>query len=315
MVYCESVVLLGTTNDISAHIPRYIPGVIRQSTASTTSNSLVLVGTGDPRSLFVQEYLWSADEKVQAAWHQWTAPVDIACTWFVRDTVFVGLVIDDLFYIAAIEPQAGETVLGARRPFSDLYYGITVTDGQFSVPQHMRTAILAGSELLVTYQTGSTAGEWVGVQDMNTTTWVGTVVRNVPDGNYWAGLRYMSAVSPTPPLLRDRNGVVIGTGTVSLIRWELTMQNVGEFKALIQRNSEVLENGTYSGLTYSSGDLLPNLPLQAQSAHVVIPVRAVAQYTSSTFFTDGEHDLGVLTAEFVLQYHQTRRRGLVGSGG
>lgn len=297
-----------TTNDVSAHIPRYIPGTVRQATASTTSNSLVLVTNGDTRSLFIQEYLWSADEKVQAAWHQWTAPTDIACTWFVRDTVYVGLVIDSQLYIVSVEPQAGDTVGGFRRPYSDLYSTVTVTDSEFTVPSGLRTAILEGKELLVTYANGTLAGEWVGIDDINTTTWVATVVRNVPNGTYMAGLRYRSAISPTPPLIRDRNGVVIGTGTAVLIRWELSMQNTGSFEALIQRNSEVLEDGTYNGLTYSSEDLLPNTPLRAQVAHVVVPVRAVSQDTVSTFSTDGEHDLGILTCEYVMQFHQTRRR-------
>lgn len=297
-----------TTNDISAHIPRYIPGVVRQATASTTSNSLVLVATGDPRSLFVQEYLWSADEKVQSAWHQWSAPADIACTWFVRDTVFVGLVIDNALVIVSVEPQAGDTVNGLRRPFSDLYSAVSVVAEQFILPPALRTAVTNGAELLVTYGTGALAGEWVGVQSINQSTWVVTVVRNVPDGQYQVGLRYRSAISPTPPLMRDRNGLVIGTGSTVLIRWELSMQNVGSFEALIQRNSEVLEDGTYNGLTYSSEDLLPNSPLRAQNARVVIPVRAPAQETASTFSTDSEHDLGLLTCEFVMQFHQTRRR-------
>lgn len=297
-----------TTNDISAHIPKYIPGVVRQATASTTSNSLALVATGDARSVFVQEYLWSADEKKQAAWHQWTSPVDVACTWFVRDTVFIGVVIDGSFYVTNIEPQAGDIVNGLYRPFSDLYSAVTVTDSTFVVPIALRPSILAGKEMLVTYTTGTLSGEWVGIENVNTTTWVATTVRNIPNGTYFAGLRYTSAVSPTPPLLRDSKGVVIGTGTANLIRWELSMQNVGSFNALIQRNSEVLEDGTYNGLLYSSEDLLPNMPTRAATARVIIPVRAVSQDTISTFSTDSEHDMGILTCEFVMQFHQTRRR-------
>lgn len=297
-----------TTNDVSAHIPRYIPGIIRQATASTTSNSLVLVGTGDTRSMFVQDYLWSADEKKQAAWHQWTSHADIACTWFVRDAVLAGLVIDGKLTIISVEPQAGDTINGLRRPFSDLYSPVSITSQAFTVPEFLRPAILAGSQLLVTYGTGTLAGEWVGIDNVNTSNWVATTVRNIPDGQYMAGLRYRSAIAPTPPLLRDANGVVIGTSTAVLIRWELSMENVGTFEALIQRNSEVLEDGTYSGLTYASEDLFPNAPLRVQTAHVVVPVRAVAQDTTSTFSTDGEHDLGLLTCEFVMQFHQTRRR-------
>lgn len=297
-----------TTNDISAHIPRYIPGEIRQATSSTTSNSLALVATGDPRSLFIQEYLWSDDKKAQAAWHQWTSPLDIACTWFVRDTVFVGVVDGPAFYVVSIEPEAGDTVDGLRRPFSDLYTSVSISNETFTVPVHLRSAYLAGHQLLVTYATGTLAGEWVGVVSVDTGTWLATVVRNTPNGNYMVGLRYMSAISPSPPLIRDKNEVVIGTSNATLIRWELSMQNVGKFTALIQRNSELLSDGTYNGLTYSSEDLLPNTPTRAQTARVVIPVRAVAQDTVSTFSTDGEHDLGLLTCEYVMQFHLTRRR-------
>lgn len=297
-----------TTNDISAHIPRYIPGTVRQATASTTSNSLALVGSGDARSLFMQDYLWSADEKIQAAWHQWTSPADIACTWFVRDTVFIGLVVGGNLCVVSVEPQSGDTINGMRRPFSDLYSEVAITSGTFTVPAVLRPAVLEGRVLLCTYGSGATAGEWVGLDDVNTTTWIATTVRNVPNGQYMVGVRYLSALAPTPPLIRDRNGVVIGTGVATLIRWELSMQNVGSFEARIQRNSEVLEDGTYNGLTYSSEDLLPNTPLRAQVARVIVPVRAIAQDTVSTFSTDGEHDLGILTAEFVMQFHTTRRR-------
>lgn len=297
-----------TTNDVSAHIPRYMPGIIRQATASTTSNSVVLLATNDPRGVYVQEYLWSGDEKVQSAWHRWSAPCDVVCTWFVRDTVFIGLFVDNVLIVVSVEPQAGDTVGGVRRPFSDLYSPVTVTSLSFTVPFELRPFVLDGVDLFVTYGTGSLAGEWGGVVEVNTGTWVATLPRNVPNGTYMVGLRYTSAISPTPPLLRDRNGVVIGTGTATLIRWELSMQNTGEFTAYIQRNSEVLEDGTYNGLLYSSEDLVPNSPLRAKTSRVVVPVRAVAQDTTSTFSTDGEHDLGILTCEFVMQFHQTRRR-------
>lgn len=297
-----------TTNDGSAHIPRYMPGTIRQATASTTNNSVVCVADGDARTIFVQNYLWSGDEKAQAAWHSWTTPYDVVCTWFVRDTVYVGLMIDSMLTIVSIEPQAGATINGNARPFSDVYSTVTVVGGMFTVPQQLRAAYTAGVPLLLTYATGTAAGDRVGIDNLNTTTWQGQVVRNVPDGTYMLGLRYRSALSPTPPLIRDRNGVVIGTNASTLIRWELSMRNTGDFTALIQRNDETVSSGAYSGLLYSSQDLVPNEPVYAQDSKVVIPVRISSQSAVSTFYTDADHDLGVLTAEWVMQYHTRRRR-------
>lgn len=296
-----------TTNDVTAHIPRYMPGSIRQATASTTSNSLVLVSDGDPHALYVYQYLWGNDEKIQAAWHSWIAPYEVVCTWFVRDTVYVGMRVDGKLLVCSMEIQAGNTVNGLRRPFSDVFQQITVTDGEFTVPSVLRSAITDGYQPMLTYSDGPLAGEAVGF-DLDTGTWVGTVVRNVDDGVYMLGLKFRSTLTPTPPLMRDQNGVVIGTSTVALIRYEASMKNTGEFNVIVQRNDIVTAEGTYSGLLYSSEDLAPGQPLFAEDSKVIIPVRLNANVASVSMFTEEEHDLGVLTLEHVMQYHPRRRR-------
>lgn len=297
-----------TTNDSTAHLPRYMPGTVRQATASTTSNSLVLVCDGDARTLFLQEYIWDSEKKIQAAWHNWTSPADIVCTWFVRDTVYVGLMVSGYLVIVTIDSQAGDTVDGLHRPFSDVFQSVTVASGQFSVPVSIRQSHLTdGIPLQLTYATGTTAGEAVGFT-VDTGTWLGTVVRNVPDGTYIIGLKYMSALSPTPPLIRDKDGVVIGTGAAILIRYEFTTKNTGSFDVVVQRNNEVVSNGTYSALTYSAQDLIPNGPLFAETGRVIVPVRINSNDANVTMYADDDHDLGVLTAEWVMQYHQRRRR-------
>lgn len=296
-----------TTNDVTAHIPRYMPGSIRQATASTTSNSLVLVADGDARSLFVHEYLWSGDEKLQSAWHNWTSPYDIVCTWFVRDTIYVALLVNGSLAITTIDSQAGDTANGLYRPFSDVFVGVSVVDGEFTVPAVLRTGYTAGAELQLTYTSGTAAGEAVGF-DIDTGTWVGTVVRNVPDGTYFLGFKYRSTLSPTPPLLRDQNGVVIGTAGTSLIRYEASLKNTGAFNVVVQRHDEITSEGVYSGLTYSSQDLIPGGPLYAKSSRVIIPVRLNPDASSVIMYAEDDHDLGVLTLEHVMQYHPRRRR-------
>lgn len=296
-----------TTNDVTAHIPKYMPGTVRQATASTTSNSMVLVCDGDARTLFMQEYLWSGDEKVQSSWHSWSAPSDIVCTWFVRDTIYIGLLVNSALVIVSVDSQAGDTVNGQKRPFSDLFQVVTVTAGTFTVPDHLREQYMAGTALQLTYATGTAAGEAVGIS-VNTSSWVGTVVRNVPDGPYMIGLKYLSVLSPTPPLIRDKDNVVIGTGAAILIRYELTLKNTGDFDVVVQRNKEVISDGTYSALTYSSQDLILDAPLFIESGRVVIPVRINSNDAQVTLYAGDDHDLGVLTVEWVMQYHQRRRR-------
>ncbi|QFP93635.1 tail tubular protein [Pectobacterium phage CX5-1] len=297
-----------TSNDVTAHIPRYMPGSIRSITASTTSNSSVLLCTGDDRSLFVQDYLWSGDEKVQSAWHQWGVPYPIVCAWFVRDRVCLGMRDGTSIVVGTIEPQAGTTYLSYTRPFSDLYSLVTVSGGLTTVPQHLRGAYLSGAELFLTFADTSKGGMWVGIDSVDTGTWQVQTVRNVPDGQYFLGVRYMSVLTPTPPLVRDANGVVIGTSRTLLVRYELTLKDSGEFHAVVADSSRVLTDGTYSSLVYSNVELLPDEPTSATLGRVVIPVRAQAQETVATFEADSDTDLCILDIEYVLQYRARRKR-------
>ncbi|QHJ80534.1 MAG: hypothetical protein [Bacteriophage sp.] len=297
-----------TSNDVTAHIPRYIPGSIRSITASTTSNSSVFLCTGDNLSVFIQDYLWSGDEKVQSAWHQWSVPYPIVCAWFVRDRVYLGMRNGTSIVVGTVEPQAGTTYQTYVRPFSDLFSLVQVVNGTFTLPVHLRNAYSANAELLLTFADGSMGGMWAGIDSVNTSTWQVNTVRNVPNGNYFIGLRYMSVLAPTPPLVRDSNGVVIGTSRSLLVRYELTLKDSGEFHAVITDSSRTLTDGTYSSLVYSNVELMPNEPTDASLGRAIIPVRAQAQDTVATFESNTDTDLCILDIEYVLQYRARRKR-------
>lgn len=296
-----------TTNDATQHIPRYIGGDVRQATSSTTAGSIALVGSGNSREVFVQDYIWSADAKVQAAWHRWTLPLDVTCVWFVRDTVYLGLVDDGNLYVVSVEPQAEDTFDGGIwRPFSDLYTAVTVTNESFTVPVHLRNALSAGEGLL-TFGTGDASGEAVGFSlspDFST----GTAVRNTPDGTYVLGVRFESVMSPTPPFVRDENGTVIGSVRTLLTRWEVTVEDTGVIMGDVYHSGTQLSSEKYSALRWSSTELLPGFPETVGSGRIIIPVRANAQETRTVLRTDGPHDMRILSMEYVIQYNPRRRR-------
>lgn len=295
-----------TSNDITSHIPRYLPGRVRSITASTTTNSALFMCTGDDRSVFVQNYLWSGDEKVQSAWHQWVLPAPIATVWFVRDRIYIGLVVDNTILVTTIEPQAGETFNGMKRPFSDVYTNVNILNGQFILPPYLRSTYKSGlGELRV--QSG-TVRMWCGIESVNTSTWVVQMVRNVPDGAYFVGFKFDSVLTPTPPLMRDQNGVVIGTSKSMLVRYELTVQDTGAFDIEVLDTSREIQDGEFSGLLYSSIDLLPDKALETSMGKIIVPVRALAQNTVTTFRCDRETDMRILDIEYVTQYRALRRR-------
>lgn len=297
-----------TSNDITAHIPRYLPGRIRSIVSSTTGNSSAFLCTGDNKGLFIQDYLWSGDEKVQSAWHQWSLPYPVVCTWFVRDRIYIGLRDGTALLIVTVEPQAGASIGPYVRPFSDVYIRVTITDRKFVLPTRLRNAIASGDRLFITFADTSMGGMWVGYESIDPSTFVVTTVRGIPNGEYFVGIRYTSVLSPTPPVIKDANGVVIGTSRTLLTRYELTLKDSGEFHAVITDSSRTLTDGNYSSLVYSSTELLPNNPTNATLGRAIIPVRAQVQDTVALFEADADSDLCILDIEYVLQYRARRQR-------
>jgi hypothetical protein len=232
-------------------------------------------------------------------------PAPVSTAWFVRDRIYLGLAVDNTIMVVTIEPQAGERWTGLMRPFSDMYRVVTITNGSFVLPTTLRSTYGAGEQLRV--QSGSDR-MWAGIENIDTSTWVVTMVRNVPDGQYLVGFKFSSVLTPTPPLMRDQNGTVIGTSKSMLVRYELTVQNTGAFDIEVLDTSREIQDGEFSGLLYSSNDLVPDKALETTMGKIIVPVRALAQNTVTTFSCDRETDMRILDIEYVTQYRALRRR-------
>lgn len=60
--------------DVTGHIPQYIPGTIIKMAASSHEDILVALTDADPKALYVYKYYWSGGQKLQSSWSRWTFP-------------------------------------------------------------------------------------------------------------------------------------------------------------------------------------------------------------------------------------------------
>ncbi len=60
--------------DVTGHVPQYIPGSIMHMASSTHEDILLVQADGDPTSLYVYKYYWANEQKLQASWSKWTFP-------------------------------------------------------------------------------------------------------------------------------------------------------------------------------------------------------------------------------------------------
>ena len=94
-------------NDITGHVPAYIPKGIFKFAASTVEDVLVCLTTGEPSSMFVYKYFFSGQDKLQSAWFK--------CTFGTGTKVLNVTFIETIAYLAV---QRSDGVYLERMDFS-----------------------------------------------------------------------------------------------------------------------------------------------------------------------------------------------------
>lgn len=297
------------SQDATQHIPKYMGGRCRFSVSSSVANMALFASTLDKRTLVVHEYSWDGDDKVQQAWHKWTFGFDIATAYFAGDAVVLVFVQNGVIVACTIDPRAGFLVANAeRRPFLDIHMPAVIVDHVVTVPAWVHTfAPTAGTDLRINLSTGDLAGEPVGFTSdgLNLRT-----VRSYPSGAVTLGFPYRSAYSPTPPMIKDENGVKVSTNKLTILRYVLSTLNSSEYQVLVR---DVSHEDTVAALAV--GTLYwTSAELQLGNARVggdtvgIIPMRTNADTTTVVVFTDGLGELNVVGLEYVCRYNQRIRR-------
>lgn len=83
-----------TAEDVTGHIPQYLPGKVIKMAASTSEDILMVLTDKSPSSLWVYKYFWNGEQQLQASWSEWKFPgvVSILDMGFIESTLY--LVVD-----------------------------------------------------------------------------------------------------------------------------------------------------------------------------------------------------------------------------
>lgn len=300
------------SQDATVHLPKYIPDRIMRMHVSSVTNTAFIRASGERGTLLVYDFMWGADnQKAQAAYHKWTLPRNILNMHSVSEIMYVFVrEPSGLVQILSIDPREGFVAGGVYDyPYLDILRTVTVASGQFYLPNELRSPGITLDNIALAYTEGSTAaGSELGLASMDSSYLVKTV-RGVPDGTYYIGQRFLSTVTLTPPMLKDQNDQLVGSGHVRLLRLDTAVRNSGVFDVRVQDTTrDVDTSDTESGVLMNSKELAPGLPLKADLANIIIPCRTNSDTTEVTLSTSGTQEMNVLDVSYILRYNQRRQR-------
>lgn len=75
--YVVGETVTNNATNITAHVPQYVPARVYRLAASTALDMLVALTVDAPNEVYVYQYYWQAEEKVQAAWQRWEFPESV----------------------------------------------------------------------------------------------------------------------------------------------------------------------------------------------------------------------------------------------
>ncbi len=316
------------SQDVTDHLPTYLEGANSYISASTTNNIVVFGSTTEKSTLYVNEYLWSGDEKVLSSWHRWELYGTIHAAWFVRE-VLVALVeqkghmhmltlsmrdspdpTDPARFLPAIDYAQNMTV---TNPSTDSSYIQFAADGvQKALWDIIQARYLADGNtdfMTTVVPSGNYIGAEVGIKSVDTTNRRLYLQPSYGSATLWVGLRFKALFSPTPPRIFNGDGSYMDVNKMVVMFYNFTLRYTSLF------NITATDRGAYSAyniesspIRYTSKELGLESAMLAKRAH--LKVRMGLEVESSNMVVDSSTagDLNIQGLGYYVKFYNRTRR-------
>lgn len=237
--HVHEMFLSGTQNNherrtVTDHIPRYIKGQASVFTANDGSNSAAIVGE-DAKTVYIYEYMWIDDRRVQSAWSQWKFKCDVVHVTISEGVARITLRTASGGFVKTDLKLYRTDAAGLPFPlYMDMQQEITLND------QKTFTATVSGhggdvSGVHVVSLDGTVPGSVVRTASVvlnAETTAPNTATITLPanyTGKVMVGELFKTRFIPTMPVLRDSDGVAVTQAELTITDFHITFEGSGPF--------------------------------------------------------------------------------------
>lgn len=316
------------SQDVTDHLPTYMEGASSYISASTTNNIVVFGSTTKQSTLYINEYLWSGDEKVMSSWHKWELHGTIHAAWFVREVLVLLVEQSGHMHMLTLSMRDSPNPADPARFLPAVDYGqnMTVTDPatDSAYIQFATDGAPSGLWDIITDQYASEGnldfvacvvgtGQWIGAE-------VGIKSIDVANRRLYlqpaygntsllVGLRFKSQFSPTPPRMFNQDGSYMELDKLIVQFYTLTLRYTSPFTITASdRGGTVYDGSDTSAIRYTSEELgLTSAMLDAR-AHLKVRVGMEVESSSILFESDTAGDFNLQSLGYLVKFYNKVRR-------
>lgn len=310
--FTDSITDTKRARPITEHVDQYLSGDVRHMATDPNNNWLVVSTDGAANKLYVYNWLWLGDEKVQSAWHEWEWDEDEQIRYMEFSSNFLYILIErpEGVYLESIDLGDPDSI-GLLHPVRlDRQSVITATkvddyfewtdplpDDDESVLEFVKTTGCYDSDKGTTVTFERIGGKIRTYDDLSDSTSCSLI----------AGRKYTSTYIPTPPVVKDYKDRVIGIDKLMMSRLFINYERTGHITVEITDRLDVTRsysfNGRFFGAPNNKVGFAPLIDGQYQ-----VPVMQKADRITITLKTDSHLPFQLRDIEWSGQFNQRGRR-------
>lgn len=290
-------------------VPELIPSGVIEMASSSSDDIAVVRSAGSPKSLWLYNYYYNNEGKVQSSWQEWTFGYKVHAAAFVADLLVVTLEVEGVLIVTAMSFDAGSDgvfdndgiLLDLRVPSNILTASFDGTYTSFTLPYTIAPDAVAEFRLVVAVGNVGAKPAGTVLKPISGTANVLRFRGNLTTEGCFIGRVFSFYWKPNPIYMRDPKQVVIQDGRLQLRGVSVLFSNSGPFKVSVTPSQRSTYVSPYSGNHVGSGnDPLGVLGLDSGSfrfaahgegASIAIEVEAPTPYRArfSSLEWDGTH--------------------------
>lgn len=313
--YTDSTFDSNNARPITVAIERYITGKIRHMASATNLSKMCCIADA-PNLVYMYEYLWDENDKVQNAWGTWEFRDDmhIFYTEFFNDSLYVLGYIGTEAHIIRVPLQSdiqSSDILTDSIIASDLCMDHTTWHSNVNTTVSGLDYLPDDVTLLHAIQGEGCPNPGMIAKITDLTAGVATFAQDMQGGAVLIGVKFRSSVTPTRPYMRDNSDRPIGTSDLILNEMLINYTSSGDFNVDVTADYSYTERNSGRVLGQQSATIGEFLLTDGQFP---VAIRAANDKSQIQVYSDSPYPFTVSDIEWTGQFYKRGTR-TVRSGG
>ncbi|APW79731.1 putative tail tubular protein B [Pectobacterium phage PP99] len=296
---------------ITDYVSKYIEGQCTQLLASSNFNSMMVRTEANPSVVYVYDWLWQAEQKVQSAWHKWVFDGNVLFLFYLSDLMYIVYSKDNKTYVDYLHMVNDPSDYGLDYSIK-LDHKVSVTAVyDHALKKYSIQLPYSRDDVVLTVGNGGyetmLGSAFVATHEGNGVWSTTERISDDKDLTVVCGVKYKSRYIPTQPVVKDARDRVIGLDSIIMSNMYVHYELSGFLEMLVKPKQGQERVYRFFGRWMGSANNLAGSPILDNGTYRA-PIRQRAEDLQITIQSDSHYPLTIRDIEIDGTFHQRGQR-------